>query len=328
MDMLLKSSIFNAPTCNSGVKSLYLVPSNRQMRMPMKILQRNNQYPFRLALNCVGRCNYRNYINSRHREKETDLFVGRAGLEFVGKDSESLSDENAVSGVNLEFVRELIKRGIVLAAMVFGVLVFGCKRVFAMEGAADAGYGVSGQSILLLRNAWVLQALWMEIGMKCVWDLRRSLTLNRHLLSSKNWDELAQWRFYFESSIFVSKQTRFGCSLNHCPKDHCASGHKKKTAVIVVASIEVVSGMLIVVNSDCQNSTLKSRLGDCGTDGCLLRGFTLSEVLCCTHVCLLCVQQQPEDKPKETGFFIAQYSHDAYSSLSKRESCIHVHPIK
>ncbi|XP_023894299.1 DUF21 domain-containing protein At1g55930, chloroplastic [Quercus suber] len=154
MDMLLKSSIFNAPTCNSGVKSLYLVPSNMQMRMPMKILQRNNQYPFRLALNCVGRCGFRNYINSRHRGKETDLFVGRAGLEFVGKDSESLSDENAVSGVNLEFVRELIKRGIVLAAMVCGVLVFGCKRVFAMEGAADAGYGVIGQSILLLRNAW------------------------------------------------------------------------------------------------------------------------------------------------------------------------------
>ncbi|XP_050246599.1 DUF21 domain-containing protein At1g55930, chloroplastic-like [Quercus robur] len=154
MDMLLKSPIFNALTYNSSLKSLYLVPSNRQMRMPMKILQRNNQYPFRLALNCVGRCGYRNYINSRHREKETDLFVGRAGLEFVGKDSESLSDENAVSGVNLELVRELIKRGIVLAAMVCGVLVFGCKRVFAMEGAANAGYGVIGQSILLLRNAW------------------------------------------------------------------------------------------------------------------------------------------------------------------------------
>ena len=41
--------------------------------------------------------------------------------------------------------------------------------------------------------------------MKCEWDLRRSLTLNRHLLSSKNWDELGQWRFYFESSIFVER---------------------------------------------------------------------------------------------------------------------------
>ena len=97
MEMLLKSSIFNPPTCNSGIKSLYLMPSNRQVRTPMKILQRNNQYPFRLALNCIGRCGLRNYINSRHREKETDLFVGRAGLEFVGKDSESLSDENVVS---------------------------------------------------------------------------------------------------------------------------------------------------------------------------------------------------------------------------------------
>ena len=41
--------------------------------------------------------------------------------------------------------------------MICGVLVFGCKRVFAMEGAVNAGYGVIGQSILLLRNAWVLQ---------------------------------------------------------------------------------------------------------------------------------------------------------------------------
>ena len=78
MDTLLKSSIFNAPTCNSSVKSLfdsvslYLVPSNKQMRMPLKILQRNNKYPFRLALNCIGRCGFRNYVNSRYREKETD----------------------------------------------------------------------------------------------------------------------------------------------------------------------------------------------------------------------------------------------------------------
>ena len=39
-------------------------------------------------------------------------------------------------------------------------------------------------------------------GMKCEWDLGRSLTLNRHLLASKNWDDLAQWRFYFESKLY------------------------------------------------------------------------------------------------------------------------------
>ncbi|PPR93161.1 hypothetical protein GOBAR_AA27512 [Gossypium barbadense] len=35
----------------------------------------------------------------------------------------------------------LVKRGI-LVAMVCGVLVFGCKRVFAVDGVANAGYGV------------------------------------------------------------------------------------------------------------------------------------------------------------------------------------------
>uniref|UniRef100_A0A2N9J8U1 CNNM transmembrane domain-containing protein n=1 Tax=Fagus sylvatica TaxID=28930 RepID=A0A2N9J8U1_FAGSY len=124
------------------------------MRMSMKILQRNNRYPFRLASNCIGPCGFRSYFNARYCEKGKDLFVGRAGLKFVGEDSESSSDENAVSGVNLKFVRELVKRGIVLAAMVCGVLVFGCRRVFAMEGVVNAGYGVIGQSILLLRNAW------------------------------------------------------------------------------------------------------------------------------------------------------------------------------
>ncbi|GMY32366.1 DUF21 domain-containing protein At1g55930, chloroplastic-like [Fagus crenata] len=124
------------------------------MRMSMKILQRNNRYPFRLASNCIGPCGFRSYFNTRYCGKGNNLFVGRAGLKFVGEDSESSSDENAVSGVNLKFVRELVKRGIVLAATVCGVLVFGCRRVFAMEGVVNAGYGVIGQSILLLRNAW------------------------------------------------------------------------------------------------------------------------------------------------------------------------------
>ncbi|GMY31027.1 DUF21 domain-containing protein At1g55930, chloroplastic-like [Fagus crenata] len=152
--MLLESSIFNVPTFVSGTKSLYLLPPNRQMRMSMKILQRNNRYPFRLASNCISPCGFRSYFNATYCGKGNNLFVGRAGLKFVGEDSESSSDENAVSGVNLKFVRELVKRGIVLAAMVCGVLVFGCRRVFAMEGVVNAGYGVIGQSILLLRNAW------------------------------------------------------------------------------------------------------------------------------------------------------------------------------
>nr|POF21313.1 cytochrome c oxidase assembly protein cox15 [Quercus suber] len=176
-----------------------------------------------------------------------------------------------------------------------------CNRVFAMEGAVNAGYGVIGQSILLLRNAWVLQVfkeqslilavllglsaffsmaglgrclfyslivsnyrlcgwnsvsfvrgqngisedyLWQSFdylshtlleGMKCEWDLRRSLTLNRHLLAWKNW---FNGDFILRVNFTTNKQHFSGKGMEH--------GHKKKTSVIVVASTEVVSGMLIV----------------------------------------------------------------------------------
>lgn len=153
MDMALESSIFNAPRLVSGTKSLYLVPYNRQMRMPMKILEKSNRYPSQLELNCIGPRGFRSYFSARCRVNDSSFAV-RAGLKLVGEDSESLSDENAVYGVNLDFVRELAKRGIVLAAIVCGVLVFGCKRVFAMEGVVNAGNGVIERSMLVLRNAW------------------------------------------------------------------------------------------------------------------------------------------------------------------------------
>lgn len=153
MDMALESSIFNAPRLVSGTKSLYLVPYNRQMRMPIKILEKSNRYPSQLELNCIGPRGFRSYFSARCRVNDSSFAV-RAGLKLVGEDSESLSDENAVYGVNLDFVRELAKRGIVLAAIVCGVLVFGCKRVFAMEGVVNAGNGVIERSMLVLRNAW------------------------------------------------------------------------------------------------------------------------------------------------------------------------------
>ncbi|GMY31009.1 DUF21 domain-containing protein At1g55930, chloroplastic-like, partial [Fagus crenata] len=141
------------------------------MRMSMKILQRNNRYPFRLASNCMGPCGFRSYFNARYCGKGNNLFVGRAGLMFVGEDSESSSDENAVSGLNLKFVRELVKRGIVLAAMVCGVLVFGCRRVFAMEGVVNAGYGVFKDQGLILAALLGLSAFFSmaETSITTLW---------------------------------------------------------------------------------------------------------------------------------------------------------------
>ncbi|KAL2944897.1 hypothetical protein RDABS01_033244 [Bienertia sinuspersici] len=55
---------------------------------------------------------------------------------------------------NFEPVKVLLQNGVFLAAIVCGVFLFKCRRVMASEGVINAGYGVFGQSILLLRNAW------------------------------------------------------------------------------------------------------------------------------------------------------------------------------
>ncbi|KAK7276923.1 hypothetical protein RIF29_18072 [Crotalaria pallida] len=68
--------------------------------------------------------------------------------------SDSLSGTSSVSKVNLNFIHGLLNRGIILAATVCGVLVFGCRRVLAVEGVLNGGYGVIDQSMLLLRSTW------------------------------------------------------------------------------------------------------------------------------------------------------------------------------
>ena len=73
-------------------------------------------------------------------------------------------------------------------------------------------------------------------------------------------------------------------------------------------------------------------------DECLGQSSTLSEVLRCIHISLLCVQQRPEDRPsmsfvivmlgsdcalpqpKQPGFFLEKDSNVAHGFSSKHES--------
>ena len=74
------------------------------------------------------------------------------------------------------------------------------------------------------------------------------------------------------------------------------------------------------------------------TDDCLGQSRTLSEVLRCIHLSLLCVQQRPEDRPsmssvvvilgsdsalpqpKQPGFFLEKHSNETHYFSSKLES--------
>lgn len=133
---------------------------NRPKRMQIKVLGRNTKYPFPTVSNCVGPFTHTSFQVSSCEAN------AKLRLRCLGSSSSSNSDclreGNGVSKANLRFIQEfLVKRGIILAATVCGVLVFCCPRVFAVEGVVNAGYGVIGQSILLLKNTWptVLQVL-------------------------------------------------------------------------------------------------------------------------------------------------------------------------
>lgn len=53
----------------------------------------------------------------------------------------------------VESVKVLLKRGIVVGAVVCGVFLYGCRKVLASAGVVEAGYEVFGQSLVLFKNA-------------------------------------------------------------------------------------------------------------------------------------------------------------------------------
>lgn len=72
------------------------------------------------------------------------------------------SSEAAVAGMNLGFFEVLLRRGLVLAVVICGILVAGCRRAVAVEGVLNAGLnGVFERSGVVLRSSWpkVLQVL-------------------------------------------------------------------------------------------------------------------------------------------------------------------------
>ncbi|KAB2606081.1 DUF21 domain-containing protein [Pyrus ussuriensis x Pyrus communis] len=150
--MALESCVLAPNMFVSGSKSWSLLCCNRKTKFPVKVLLQNNRYPFRFGPNCIGSSGVKRFLSPRF--EGVDLLVNRAPLKALGEDRESVGGTNAVSGSKFDFVKELVKCGVVLAAVVGGVLIYGCRRAFAVEGVVNAGYGVVGQIILLLRNAW------------------------------------------------------------------------------------------------------------------------------------------------------------------------------
>ncbi|XP_028054399.1 putative DUF21 domain-containing protein At3g13070, chloroplastic isoform X1 [Camellia sinensis] len=158
MDVVAETSLLNPPTFFTGSKRSLLVLYHRQCQIrtiSTKNFLRNLRYSSRIPTNCVVPYRSSDLFSSRFRKNEA--------FDIVAKDSEVVRGvEDSVTGVNLGFLEvSVVRRGTLLAATVFTVLLFWCRRVFAMEGVVNLGYGVIGQRILLLKSYWpkVLQVL-------------------------------------------------------------------------------------------------------------------------------------------------------------------------
>ncbi|TYI03205.1 hypothetical protein E1A91_A11G303800v1 [Gossypium mustelinum] len=143
--MALESSICSRPTFIYSTKSSSFMFFNRNLKNQSKFLPKTNHYPTPVISTC-----------SNPKAFKAFGIPKNGSFGHVG----SLREENEGVGNDQKLV--LVKRGI-LVAMVCGVLVFGCKRVFAVDGVANAGYGVIGQCILLLRNAWPKASMILKV---------------------------------------------------------------------------------------------------------------------------------------------------------------------
>lgn len=138
MDFALESSILKRPTFISGFKTSFSIPPYRSSNFPVWLSPKGTQFP-RIFSSRLPR----NSFNIKTLAKP-----------FNKANNELGHDKNEVLDSNLEKAKILMKRGIVLGALACVVLVVGCQRVFAVESTVNAGYGVIGQSILLLKSSW------------------------------------------------------------------------------------------------------------------------------------------------------------------------------
>ncbi|XP_023525513.1 putative DUF21 domain-containing protein At3g13070, chloroplastic [Cucurbita pepo subsp. pepo] len=156
--MALQSSILGPPAFSIGTKPFSLLHCYRYKAVPVRIFRSNNRYPSLYSSNCVQFRSSGSILCTVY--EETDAFANGARL---GCGVSANSNCSSVPEPNRDFVREIAKRGVVFTAIVYGVLVVGCKNVLATEGVVSFGRDVVGQGILSFRNAWPKALLVLKI---------------------------------------------------------------------------------------------------------------------------------------------------------------------
>ncbi|KAL7207604.1 hypothetical protein ACSBR1_029536 [Camellia fascicularis] len=144
MEVATESTLFNPSTFFPRSNSSFLAASHPQIRLATTNFPTNLRFSSRIPTNCIVPSTRNNLFSSRFQQNQ--------GFVCRFQQSEVHGAEDSITSLKLGFFEN--QRTIVLAATVVGVLVFGCRGVFAVEGVVDSGYGVIGQNILLLKSYW------------------------------------------------------------------------------------------------------------------------------------------------------------------------------
>ncbi|CAL5392585.1 unnamed protein product [Camellia sinensis] len=144
MEVAAESALLNPSTFFPRSNPSFLAASHPQIRLLTKNFPSNLLFSSRIPTNCIVQYARNDLFSSRFQQNRS--FVCRF------QQSEVHGVEDSITSLKLGFF--VNRRIIVLAATVIGVLVFGCRRVFAVEEVVDSGYGVIGQNILLLKSYW------------------------------------------------------------------------------------------------------------------------------------------------------------------------------
>ncbi|KAG7595328.1 FAD-binding type PCMH-like superfamily [Arabidopsis thaliana x Arabidopsis arenosa] len=139
LDLSVLGRSFIATRRNSSLTRPCIQSSNFSLR----VLQRNNQRPLCISTNPPSSSfiRFQKGCEFSHRNQ---FVVLSATEDHVGS-SQKHSDSSG------ESFRILLKRGIVLGAVVCGVLLYGCGKVLASTSVVDVAFS---KSVLLLKNAW------------------------------------------------------------------------------------------------------------------------------------------------------------------------------
>ncbi|KAM7492762.1 hypothetical protein LguiA_035683 [Lonicera macranthoides] len=156
MDVAVESSLFNRFSSITSSKRSYFGLSNPQITLSIKTPKRALLYAPRITTKCHRPCNLTSLNDSRGDLRP--LVVKCSEYQRVNDPVEDLNLK-----LNFGFVEVLVKRGVILALILCGILGFSCRRVFAVEeGVMNAGFlGAYEQSVLLLKSSLpkVLQVL-------------------------------------------------------------------------------------------------------------------------------------------------------------------------